>query len=434
MKAWVLCLRKLKSPEELVGIIAQFDKLIPHRFEPVADRLHPVDRSAVQNDPRSCRTSFMTDDEVELRRVDQDLMLGGLHGQNVGHVFVRYGIAVGFKLDVPFKIADPEGHFRTVIGMERQGCQGGQFLFAKEFHGGTAGCIMQMDIAFLAQPPTGTRPKISDILELAAAQEVPLHVLKRALDFSFRFSPATPAYNRTYPVMGSETGEGRIDHRSARLPAQDDRFLAVVETLGGRAGKMREGILVTADQREKIPSWGEVDKMPPGETEDVGETLDDRFAGFQELDGVRAPVHLSLKPGLCLEADNGRFLGGGPEKPKPIPEDADAAVITGVAKFFKEPLSGDTRVFFQKPFERLLVRVELACAFPLLNLAILEENIMTLIPPFLMLSQDAPHHIAADGKMPGKRPDRPAILGFHDNQPLLELLPVLDKDGHLCSS
>jgi len=80
--------------------------------------------------------------------------------------------------------------------------------------------------------------------------------------------------------MGSETGEGRIDHRPARLPAQDDRFLAVVETLGGRTGKMREGILVTTDQGEKIPPRGEVDKMPPGETEDVRETLDIGFAGF----------------------------------------------------------------------------------------------------------------------------------------------------------
>ena len=67
VKAWVLCVRKLKSPEELVGIIAQFEKLFPHRFESVADRLRPVDRGAGKGKPRSCRPSFMTDDEVELR-------------------------------------------------------------------------------------------------------------------------------------------------------------------------------------------------------------------------------------------------------------------------------------------------------------------------------------------------------------------------------
>src|SRR3990172_6343065 len=327
VKAWILRMRELKSPEEFVGIIAQFEKLFPHRVESVADRLHPVDRGAGKGEHRSGRTSFMTDDEVELRRVDQDLMFRGLHGQDVGHMLVRDGIAVGFELEVPFKIADPEGHFRTVIGMERQGCQGGQFLFEKEFQGGPAGCIMQMDIAFLTHPPAGTAPKIIDILEFAAAQKIPLHILKRALDFSFRLSPATPADDWTTAIMADEGGEGRIDHRPACLPTQDDRFLTVVETLGGRARKMREGILVTADQGEKIPPRGEVDKMPPGETEDVGETLYVGFAGFKELDGVRAPIHLALKPGLCLEADNGRFLGGGSETPKPIPEDADAAVI-----------------------------------------------------------------------------------------------------------
>ena len=102
VKAWILCVHNLKSPEELVGILAQFDKLIPHRFEPVADRLHPVNRSAVQGEPRSGRPSFMTDDEVKLRRVDQDLMLCGLHGQDVGNMLVRDGIAVGFELDLLF--------------------------------------------------------------------------------------------------------------------------------------------------------------------------------------------------------------------------------------------------------------------------------------------------------------------------------------------
>ena len=167
--------------------------------------------------------------------------------------------------------------------MERQGCQGGQFLFEKEFQGWPAGGLMDVGIAFLAQPPAGTGPEIVEILELAAAQEISLHVLKRALDLSFRFSPAAPADDRTDAVMGNEGGEGRIDHRPARLPAQDDRFLAVVETLGGRARKMGEGILVAADQGEKIPPRGEVDEMPPGEAEDVGEALYGGLPVFRNL-------------------------------------------------------------------------------------------------------------------------------------------------------
>jgi hypothetical protein len=140
---------------------------------------------------------------------------------------------------------------------------------------------MPVAIAFFAQPPAGTGPETIEILELAAAQKISLHVLKRALDFSFRFSPAAPADDGTAAIMGDEGGEGRIDHRPPRLPAQDHRFLTVVETLGRRARKMREGLQVATDQGEKIPPRGEVDKMPPREAENIGETLDGGFAGFK---------------------------------------------------------------------------------------------------------------------------------------------------------
>jgi hypothetical protein len=276
---------------------------------------------------------------------------------------------------------------------------------------------MQVEIAFFTHPPAGAGTQIIEIMELAAAQEVPLHVLKRALDFSFRFSPSTPADDQTDSVMGSETGEGRIDNRFARLPAQDDRFLTVVETLGGRAHKVREGILVTSDQGEKIPPRGEVDKMPPREAEDVRETLHGGFAG-SELDGVRAPIHLPLKPRPGLEADDGRFLGSGPEAPKPVPEDTDAAVITGSTEFFKEPLTGNMRIFLQESLNRLFKGIKFPGPLGRASASIRQQNIMTLIPQMLVLSQNAPHHVTADGEMPGEPPDCPALLGFHNNQAL----------------
>jgi len=45
-----------------------------------------------------------------------------------------------------------------------------------------------------------------------------------------------------------------------------------------------------------------------------------------------------LKPGLCLETDNGCFFRPGPQVPQSIPQDADAAVIAGIAQFFKVSL------------------------------------------------------------------------------------------------
>lgn len=92
MKAGVLCMHELKPPEKFLGMLAQFKKLFPHRFKPVTDRLNPVDRIAGKGEPFSGRRPVMTDDEVELRRVDQDLLFCGLHGQDVGHMLVRNGI------------------------------------------------------------------------------------------------------------------------------------------------------------------------------------------------------------------------------------------------------------------------------------------------------------------------------------------------------
>jgi hypothetical protein len=141
-----------------------------------------------------------------------------------------------------------------------------------------------------------------------------------------------------------------------------------------------------------------------------------------------------MKARPCLETDNGRFLGGGPKTPKPLPKDTDAAVITGSTEFFKEPLTGNPRIFLQEPLNRLFKGIELFGLLGRASPSIRKQNIMTLIPQIIVLSQDAPHQVAADGEMPHKRPDRPALLRFHDNQPLLELFPVLDKDGHVCSS
>ena len=89
MKAGVFGMHELQPPEKIFGMLAQFKKLPTHRFEPVTDRLNPVDRGAGKGEPCSSRRSFMTDDKIELRRVDQDLLFCGLHGEDVGHMLVR---------------------------------------------------------------------------------------------------------------------------------------------------------------------------------------------------------------------------------------------------------------------------------------------------------------------------------------------------------
>src|SRR3989339_834694 len=67
VKAWIPCMHGLKPLKKIPGMIAQFNKLLPHRFEAVADGLDPVNRRPVQGDPPSRRRPFMTDDESKFR-------------------------------------------------------------------------------------------------------------------------------------------------------------------------------------------------------------------------------------------------------------------------------------------------------------------------------------------------------------------------------
>jgi len=60
-------MRDLQPPQELLGVTAKRQKLVPHRLQPVAQGLCPMDPGAVQLDLCSGRYPFMTDDELEFR-------------------------------------------------------------------------------------------------------------------------------------------------------------------------------------------------------------------------------------------------------------------------------------------------------------------------------------------------------------------------------
>lgn len=49
----------------------------------------------------------MSGDQLNLRGVDQDLLLRGLEAQNVGDMAGGNGVVIRFKLNEPVCIADP---------------------------------------------------------------------------------------------------------------------------------------------------------------------------------------------------------------------------------------------------------------------------------------------------------------------------------------
>ena len=65
----------------------------------------------------------MPGDAVDLGAVDEDLLLGRLEAQDVGDVVRGHGVPVRLEGDKPFGVADPQGHFRGIVGMARQGLE-----------------------------------------------------------------------------------------------------------------------------------------------------------------------------------------------------------------------------------------------------------------------------------------------------------------------
>ena len=312
-------------------------------------------------------------------------------------------IAVGLEVEVSLHVAHPERHFRAVVRMKRQRRECRQLLFQEEFQRRSAGRLVQMQVAFLREPPSRATSKVFQILELTAAQEVSLHVLEGALDLTLGLGSAALADDGTIPVVGNEGGEGGMDQRAPRLPAQHHGFLAVVEALGGGALEVGEGVPMTADQGEEVAPRGEVYELAPGEAQDVGEALHLLFSRLQEVDGIGAPVHLPLHTGIGLEADHRLFLGQCSAFAQPVPEDADAPPIPCVAQLLQEPDTGDPGELLQKTRERLVEGVELAGARRLLPGTL--QNVVPLVTEALVPSQDAPHHVAADAEVSRERPD-----------------------------
>ena len=233
----------------------------------------------------------MLGDELNLGRVDQDLVLRGLETQDVGDVVGRDGVTVRLKLNEPVWIADPKRHFGAVIGMKGQRLK--HFL-SKEFQGSVPGRIMNMEIGLLFEPPLGSAPEVLEVLKVSSIEQIPLYVLKRRLHLPLRFRPALSTRNGLAVIMGDEGRKRRIKDRPSALPSEHHRLFVVIKTLPGHSPKILEGILMSSNQAVEVTAGRKVEVLPSGESQDVRKALHLTLAGTDEGDCIRAPIHLPL--------------------------------------------------------------------------------------------------------------------------------------------
>ena len=131
----------------------------------------------------------------------------------------------------------------------------------------------------------------------------------------------------------------------------------------------------------------EVNVLPSGETQDIGETLDLALAGPGEGNRVGTPIHLALVPRTRFESDHGFPLRRS-QLLEPVSQNADPARIARLFQLFIDPQTRDVRVLFQKLPDLRIKFVQLACPPELLG-----QYLMTAVPPPGMGTKNPPDRI-----------------------------------------
>lgn len=395
--------------EKFVGGFAQGQEVFPDRFEAIPLSFHLMVRGIFHFSAQAGGLPLMSSQKFEFRAIEQDFPVHGLQAQNVGDIAGGHRVKVCLELYQPIGPTDHQRHFGRVIRESRQGLQGGLFRLEKKVEGGAFRGVMAMLVRLFLEPPSRHGLKVLQALEGSSIQEVPFDILEGRLHFSLGLGRPRTTGDRSATVMGDEGRESGIKYRSARLPAQDNCFFVIIQALSGHAAEIGEGVLVPADQGEKIPSPRELDKVPARVAQNIRETQDLDPALQGEGDFVRAPVHLALLAWFGLEPDD-RFETRLFYPREILPQDGESAGVAFVPEGFQDTLTLDIGIGFRQFFYPLLEDIELAgaCLF-------CSEGIMTLFSLRTMGPQNSPRGVTRNPAFPGDTSDRSPLFDTEDH-------------------
>jgi len=148
----------LEPGQERFGCLPQREESLGDGFQAVADLFGTPVLRFFHGLAGSIGEALMLGHQYDLRAVDEQFLLGGLQGEDIGHILIRDGVAVGFKVQESVDAANPQGHFGGVIIVKGQGLKGPSFLLHKEVQRGPTGVVMDMRVEFFSEPPLGRGP------------------------------------------------------------------------------------------------------------------------------------------------------------------------------------------------------------------------------------------------------------------------------------
>lgn len=79
-------------------MVAQGEESVSDRFKTIADFFGSAVLGFFRGFPCPLRETFMVGHHLDLRAVDEHFLLGGFQGEDIGHILVRDGVAIGFKI------------------------------------------------------------------------------------------------------------------------------------------------------------------------------------------------------------------------------------------------------------------------------------------------------------------------------------------------
>ncbi len=158
MKAAVSGVGLFESGKEGFCSVPEGEESLSDRFKAVADLFRTPVLRFFYGFTGTLRESLMLCHQLDLGAIDEHFMLGGLQGEDIGHVLIGDGVAIGLKVQEPIDAANPQGHFGGIIIVNRQGLKGASFLFHKELQRRTMGRIMDMGVGLFLEPPSSTCP------------------------------------------------------------------------------------------------------------------------------------------------------------------------------------------------------------------------------------------------------------------------------------
>ena len=191
-------------------------------------------------------------------------------------------------------------------------------------------------VGHFRQPPGGHLVEMLQGAELAAAQEVRFHEVKRPFHFAFRLRPPGTAGHRPEAVMRGEGQKAGVVDRLVAVVTRHDDLHVIVETGGGHASKVLEGPHVFADRGLHVLGRREVQILPPGIAQHVAEEVHLAAAFLGEVDRIDRPVHLGLGPRPGLKTLHGRAWALLPQLSYPLAEHGVAALVAAGAKLLQE--------------------------------------------------------------------------------------------------